>query len=76
MVSRYDARYEHLVERLKKARAEAEVSQVQVAKTLGITQPLVSRIESGQRKIDPIEFVLLCRLYRKPARYFIPDLPT
>jgi transcriptional regulator with XRE-family HTH domain len=75
MVSRYDARYEHLVGRLKKARVEADVSQAQVAKTLGITQPLVSRIESGQRKIDPIEFALLCRLYRKPARYFIPDLP-
>lgn len=76
MVSPYDARYRQLVQRLREARKEAGLSQAEVARELRLTQPLVSRIEAGQRKIDPIEFVQLCRLFQKPARYFIHDLPA
>jgi hypothetical protein len=36
----------------------------------------VSRIEAGQRKIDPIEVAVLCKLYRKPVRFFVPEMPT
>jgi transcriptional regulator with XRE-family HTH domain len=52
------------------------LSQIDVAKRMGLIQPLISRIESGERKIDPIEFGELCRLYKKGARYFLPDLPV
>ena len=55
---------------------EAGLSQVEVARHLELLQPLVSRIESGERKIDPIEFAELCKLYRKAARHFLPDLPV
>lgn len=75
MVSPHDARYQALLERLRTARKEAEISQVEVAEHLGLVQPLVSRIEAGERKIDPIEFEELCRLYGKPATYFLPALP-
>jgi transcriptional regulator with XRE-family HTH domain len=75
VVSPHDRRYQALLKRLRDARTEANLSQVDVAKRLGLVQPLVSRIESGERKIDPIEFGELCRLYRKSARYFLPDLP-
>jgi transcriptional regulator with XRE-family HTH domain len=75
MVSPYDARYELLVQRLRRAREEAGLTQTAVGKKLGLSQPLVWRIEAGQRKIDPIEFVILCRLYKRSARYFLPDLP-
>ena len=76
MVSPHDRRYQSLLRRLREARAEAGLSQVDVAKRLGLVQPLVSRIESGERKIDPIEFSELCRLYKKGATYFLPDLPV
>jgi len=76
MVSPYDSRYQQLVQRLRRAREEAGISQAAVAEKLGLTQPLVSRIEAGQRKIDPIELCVLCKLYKKPARHFIPDLPS
>jgi transcriptional regulator with XRE-family HTH domain len=76
MVSAYDPRYEQLVRRLRAAREDAGLTQAEVAKKLGLSQPLVWRIEAGQRKLDPIEFMLLCRLYRKPARHFLPDLPV
>jgi len=75
VVSPHDRRYQSLLKRLREARAEAGLSQVDVAKRLGLAQPLVSRIESGERKIDPIEFAELCRLYKKGALYFLPDLP-
>ncbi len=76
MVSPYDERYEQLVQRLRRAREEANLSQVKVAEKLGLSQPLVSRIEAGERKIDPIELAMLCRLYRKPVKYFVPDMPV
>jgi len=76
MVSHYDERFEYLVQRLRRARAEAKLSQSEVAVQVGLTQPLVSRIEAGQRKIDPIELAILCRIYRKPIRYFVPDMPV
>jgi len=74
MVSPYDERYEQLVHRLRRAREEAGLSQSRVAQKLGLSQPLVSRIEAGERKIDPIELALLCRIYRKPVRFFVPDM--
>ncbi len=76
MVSHYDKRFEYLVKRLRRAREEADLSQSEVAEKVGPTQPLVSRIEAGQRKIDPIELAMFCRLYRKPVRYFVPDMPV
>lgn len=76
MVSPYDQRYEQLVQRLQRARQEAGLSQTWVAKKMGLSQPLVSRIEAGERKIDPIELAILCRLYRKPVKFFVPDMPT
>lgn len=76
MVSPYDPRYRALLKRLRKAREHAGVTQQQVADRLGLVQPLVSRIEAGERKIDPVEFEELCKLYGKPATFFLPDLPV
>jgi transcriptional regulator with XRE-family HTH domain len=76
VVSPHDKRYQVLLKRLRDARREAGLSQIDVAKRMGLIQPLISRIESGERKIDPIEFGELCRLYKKGARYFLPDLPV
>lgn len=76
MVSPHDRRYQALLKRLRQARAEAGLSQVDVAKVLGLVQPLISRIESGERKLDPIEFGELCKLYKRGVRYFLPDIPV
>ena len=76
MVSPHDPRYELLLERLRTARVEAGVTQEAVAEVLGLQQPLASRLEAGERKIDPIELAELCKLYGKPATYFVPGLPV
>ncbi len=76
MVSPYDPRYQAFLKRLREAREDAGVTQERVAEHLDLVQPLVSRIEAGERKIDPIEFEELCKLYEKPATFFLPDLPV
>lgn len=65
--------YRRLVERLKAARLEAGLSQVQVAEALGVPQQHVSRVELGERRVDPTELAELARLYGKPLAYFLEE---
>lgn len=50
-----------LVATLMQARKDAGLSQAAVAKTLRCQQSLIARIESGERRIDLVELVILCR---------------
>jgi len=74
MVSRYSKEYSRLLDRLKQARREADLTQRQVADRHQPPQSKVSRIESGETKIDPVDLGLFCRLYKKPPTYFVPTL--
>jgi len=47
--------YKKLIRKLKKARLEAGLSQVQVAKQLETNQSYISKIEIGERRVDVIE---------------------
>jgi len=60
-----------IVERLKKARLESGLGQVEVAKKLGKTQSYVSKIESGQRRFDVLQLKEFAKLYKKPLDYFV-----
>jgi len=60
-----------LVERLKKARKEAGLNQEDVAKLLGVTQSYISKIESGQRRIDIVQLKRFTKIYKKGIDYFI-----
>jgi transcriptional regulator with XRE-family HTH domain len=63
--------YAHLVERLQKARVEAGLTQVEVAKKIGRPQSHISNIESGQQRIDVVELKRFAALYGKRINYFI-----
>ncbi len=67
----YTKDHKDVVERLKKARQEIGLDQIEVAKLLRKTQSHVSKIESGQRRVDVISLKELARIYKKPIRYFI-----
>jgi transcriptional regulator with XRE-family HTH domain len=54
-------KYEFLRSELKKARIEAEILQSDLAKTLKKPQSYISKIESGERGMDVIEFIGYCR---------------
>lgn len=63
--------YAYFVERLKKARLEAGLTQVQVAKKLGRPQSHISNVESGQQRVDVIELQRFAKLYGKDIKYFV-----
>ena len=69
----YSTRYEKLVEKLKQARVNAGLTQTEVAKHLRKGQHFVSRIETGQRRIDVIELQELAKIYNLPISFFLND---
>lgn len=67
----YSKEHRMLVERLKKARKEAGLDQEAVAKLLRVTQSYISKIESGQRRIDVVQLKWFARVYKKKIDYFL-----
>ena len=64
--------YRYMLKRLRKARLDARLTQVQVAKALGRPQSYVTKCELGERRIDPLELQHFATLYRKRFSYFLP----
>jgi transcriptional regulator with XRE-family HTH domain len=67
----YRQRYRRFLSRLKQARTNAGLTQVEVAKRLGQPQSFVSKCESGERRVDAVELLEFSRLYRRPLNYFV-----
>ena len=63
--------YAYFVDRLRQARLEAGLTQVQVAKKLKRPQSHISNIESGQQRVDVVELQRFAKLYGKDINYFI-----
>lgn len=64
--------YVYLRTQLREARRERGLTQVEVAAALGRPTSFVSKVELGERRIDPIDLRDLADLYGKPFEYFIP----
>ncbi|MBU3964739.1 helix-turn-helix transcriptional regulator [Patescibacteria group bacterium] len=67
----YSKDHKNIVERLKQARVEAGLEQKQVADKLGKTQSYISKIESGQRRLDVVQLKAFARIYKKDLNFFI-----
>jgi transcriptional regulator with XRE-family HTH domain len=67
----YVRQYRVFIQRLKQARQESGRTQTEVAALLGKPQSFVSKIESGERRVDFVELQYLCRIYQKPLTFFI-----
>lgn len=63
--------YRDFTERLRTARLESGLTQVQVAKKLKRPQSYVSNIESGQQRVDVVELHKFAKLYNKNITWFI-----
>ena len=50
--------------RLRRARERAGLTQVEAARTLGRPQSLVSKAETGERRLDVVELLAFLSLYR------------
>lgn len=62
--------YKKFTERLKKARIEAGLTQVEAGKKLKQPQAFISKIERGERSVDALEIAEIGKVYGKSTEYF------
>jgi transcriptional regulator with XRE-family HTH domain len=67
-------RYKAFLKRLRAARLEAGLTQVEVAQQLNQPQSFVSKCESGERRVDVVELIDFATIYRKPLLYFVSNI--
>lgn len=63
--------YAVFIERMKKARLESGLRQIDVAKKMKRPQSYISRVESGEYRLDILEVKRFAQLYRKSIEYFV-----
>lgn len=71
MAKTYSQKSTDLLEKLRSARLEAGLTQVEASKKLKKPQSYISKIERGERKIEAIELGDFAKLYNKEITYFI-----
>lgn len=67
----YSNEHKKIVKKLKQARNEIGYDQNKVATILGKTQSYVSKLESGQRRIETVLLKKLAEIYKKNITFFI-----
>lgn len=73
MVRRGSTDEQVFLRRLRNARKDSGLTQVDAARRLGRTQSFVSKAERGERRLDVVELRAFARLYRKPIAYFFGE---
>ena len=63
--------YADFVGKLKQARLDAGLRQIDVAKKLKRTQSYVSRVEIGEQRLDILELQRFAKLYKKELEWFV-----
>ncbi|OGI32692.1 MAG: hypothetical protein A2420_00865 [Candidatus Moranbacteria bacterium RIFOXYC1_FULL_44_13] len=63
--------YAKFIEKLRKARLEAGLKQIEVAKKVKRPQSYISRVESGEYRLDILEVKKFAKIYKKSVEYFI-----
>ena len=61
VLSMFTAAHRDLVAAVADMRKRAKMTQRQLAAAVGREQNYIARIETGQRRVDLVEFVILCR---------------
>ena len=73
MSKKYLLQYQKLTQKLRQARLEVGLTQVEVGKRLRKPQAYISKIERGERRVDVVELNELASLYNKQLRYFVGE---
>jgi transcriptional regulator with XRE-family HTH domain len=69
----YKENYKKFLKKLIEARHQAGLRQIDVVQKIGKPQPYLSKIETGERRLDIIELQELATLYDKPLSFFTAD---
>lgn len=72
--STFSDEYKLLLSRVKRARLDSGMTQKEAAIKFGRNQSFISKIESGERRIDVIELAQLMRIYRASADMMLSDI--
>lgn len=64
----YSERYQRFRVLLRELRKEKGLTQVELAEALGQLQSYVSKYESGERRLDVVEFMDLCTALKVDPR--------
>ncbi|MBI5613552.1 helix-turn-helix transcriptional regulator [Candidatus Gottesmanbacteria bacterium] len=67
----YTNEHKNLIEKLKSARLSAKLDQKTAAHRLNKSQSYISKMESGQRKVDLVQLKQIAQVYGKNIDYFI-----
>lgn len=67
----YSKEHKRIVEKLKKARQDAKLTQAEVGKKFGLDQTFVSKVESGQYRVDTIQLCKFAGIYKKSLDFFV-----
>jgi transcriptional regulator with XRE-family HTH domain len=76
MANVYSKEYQSFLDKLKKARLDAEMSQRDAAKRLRRPQSFISRSETGESRVDVVDLTRFAEIYKKPVTYFFPTAPS
>lgn len=71
MSKKYLPKYKKLTQKLRRARLDAGLTQVEAGKKLKKPQAYLSKIERGERFVDAVELSELAKVYDKPLNYFL-----
>ena len=63
--------YGIIIEKLRQARLDSGLPQVEVAKKLKRPQSYVSKCEAGEQRVDILELKKFTVLYKKNLSYFL-----
>lgn len=63
--------YARFIEKITQARQELGLRQIDVAKKLKRPQSYISRVESGEYRLDIMEVKRFAKLYKKDINYFL-----
>ncbi|MBD2058109.1 helix-turn-helix transcriptional regulator [Oculatella sp. FACHB-28] len=69
--STHSDEYQEFLKRLRAARLESGLTQLEVANRLGEPQSYVSKCESGERRVDIVELSKFAEIYERPVSYFL-----
>lgn len=63
--------YANFINKLRRARENAGLKQIDVAKKLKRPQSYISRVESGEYRVDVLEIKKFAEIYKKDINYFL-----
>ena len=70
----HTADYQVLLELLVETRKAAEVRQVDLAETLGTSQSIVNKVETGDLRLDVVQLRIVCQAIGVPLSGFVAKL--